>query len=855
MNAKGSGNIGIPKKGQKASSTKKPFNWLPVIIICIVLLILIAGGVIAWFLIFAPKSPKIIRFIADPNSIEVGQFTTLSWEIENASMAEINQIGEVESSGEIQVQPINTTEYILIGKNEKGKTETKTLTVKVEDMTLPIIGITHSPSSPNSEDKVLFTLSATDAGGISKVEIAINGQVVDSCISTPCTYEGGPYAEGSLNYEAYAYDAAGNKGSTGPRSLTIIKPVEVPAEPIEVEPVEIQPVEPIEVPPVKPVEILPEQPKDTTPPRVGVKHSPASPTITQKVTFAARATDEVGISKIEIAVNGKIEEICDSSSCTYEGGPYPEGTLNYGAYAYDKAGNRKWSGSESLIVIKPVVVPARPIEVKPVEIPPVKPIEVPPVKPVEILPVQPKDKTPPGVGVRHSPSSPNTTQKVFFTASATDAGGISKVEILVNGKIVKSCTRSPCAYEEGPYPVGNVSYEAYAYDKAGNKASTGLKSLTVNKPVLMPLKPIEVKPIKIPAIKPVEIPPEQPKDTTPPGVGVRHSPSSPNTTQKVFFTASATDAGGISKVEILVNGRIVKSCTRSPCAYEEGPYPLGNVSYEAYAYDKAGNKASTGLKSLTVSKPVLMPLKPIEVKPIEIPPAEPIEIPAIKPVEIPPEQPKDTTPPGVGIRHSPSSPNTTQKVFFTANATDAGGISKVEILVNGRIVKSCASTPCAYEEGPYPVGNVSYEAYAYDKAGNKASTGSKSLTVSRSFLLPRTPVIVQPKDTTPPRVDIKHSPSSPNTTQKVFFTASATDTGGISKVEILVNGRIVKSCTSTPCAYEGGPYPVGNVSYEAYAYDKAGNKASTGSKSLTVSRPVLMPIKRIPIRTIPLTTK
>jgi hypothetical protein len=121
--------------------------------------------------------------------------------------------------------------------------------------------------------------------------------------------------------------------------------------------------------------------------------------------------------------------------------------------------------------------------------------------------------------------------------------------------------------------------------------------------------------------------------------------------------------------------------------------------------------------------------------------------------------------------------------------------------------------------------------------------------------MPIKPVPVLPKDTTLPSVGIRHSPSSPNTLQKVIFSANATDAGGISKVEIAVNGKVMKSCTIMPCTYEGGPYPVGSVSYGAYAYDKAGNKASTGSKSLTVSKPVLIPIKRLPIQPIPLTIK
>ncbi len=94
-------------------------------------------------------------------------------------------------------------------------------------------------------------------------------------------------------------------------------------------------------------------PGDTTPPTIEITCSPENPTAEQQITFIATASsDRSGIDRIEILVNArKVEECFDSYSCTYVGGPYPDyaGTsVSYGANAYDKAGNRAWTGYKSV---------------------------------------------------------------------------------------------------------------------------------------------------------------------------------------------------------------------------------------------------------------------------------------------------------------------------------------------------------------------------------------------------------------------------------------------------------------------------------------------------------------------------
>lgn len=103
----------------------------------------------------------------------------------------------------------------------------------------------------------------------------------------------------------------------------------------------------------------------------------------------------------------------------------------------------------------------------------------------EILTLELKDTTPPSVIISSKPIPNKTSEgKVTFYASASDIGGMSKVVILINGKEVKECNGSSCEFAGGPYSPGIVSYEAHAYDKADNKASTGTKALEVVETIL-----------------------------------------------------------------------------------------------------------------------------------------------------------------------------------------------------------------------------------------------------------------------------------------------------------------------------------------------------------------------------------
>jgi peptidoglycan-associated lipoprotein len=77
--------------------------------------------------------PSIDSFTAEPSTIEKGQSSTLSWSISGATDMSIDHgVGAVQSRGQRQVFPANTTTYTLTA-NGPGGSDTRTVTVAVNN--------------------------------------------------------------------------------------------------------------------------------------------------------------------------------------------------------------------------------------------------------------------------------------------------------------------------------------------------------------------------------------------------------------------------------------------------------------------------------------------------------------------------------------------------------------------------------------------------------------------------------------------------------------------------------------------------------------------------------------------------
>jgi peptidoglycan-associated lipoprotein len=103
----------------------------------------------------APNAPT-ASLSANPNTIDPGQSTTLSWQTSNATDVSIDGIGPVDMSGSRQVTPSESTTYHLLAKGTGG-TQDATARVTVNAPPPP-----PPPVTSNATEEELFAQNVKD---------------------------------------------------------------------------------------------------------------------------------------------------------------------------------------------------------------------------------------------------------------------------------------------------------------------------------------------------------------------------------------------------------------------------------------------------------------------------------------------------------------------------------------------------------------------------------------------------------------------------------------------------------------------------------------------------------------------
>jgi peptidoglycan-associated lipoprotein len=93
---------------------------------------------------------------ANPNNLDPGQSTTLTWQTTNATDVSIDGIGPVDTSGSRQVTPADSTTYHLIAKGSCG-TQDATARVTVNAAPAP-----PPPTAPSATEEQLFAQNVKD---------------------------------------------------------------------------------------------------------------------------------------------------------------------------------------------------------------------------------------------------------------------------------------------------------------------------------------------------------------------------------------------------------------------------------------------------------------------------------------------------------------------------------------------------------------------------------------------------------------------------------------------------------------------------------------------------------------------
>jgi lysozyme family protein len=282
-------------------------------------------------------------------------------------------------------------------------------------------------------------------------------------------------------------------------------------------------------------------------------------------------------------------------------------------------------------------------------------------------------------------------------------------------------------------------------------------------------------------------------DTTPPAVALTIPSSGATVSGIAQIAATASDASGVARVEFMANGTIVATDTTDPfwIAWNTAAYAGQNVTLTARAVDARGNTATSASRQVTVSGGA------------------------------------DTTPPTVALTSPAAGATVTGTVQVAANASDAGGVARVEFFANGALVATDTSSPYAvsWNTSAYAGTTVTLTARAVDTAGNAATSAARTVTVTAAA------------DTTPPTVALASPAADATVTGTIAVSADAADAGGIQRVEFFANGTLIATELTAPYLFDWDttPYAGTTVTLTARAFDTAGNQATSAARTVTVS--------------------
>lgn len=90
----------------------------------------------------------------------------------------------------------------------------------------PDVEIIVSPADPTTKDQITFTVKAEDTSrtGLKRIILLVNDKEVKSCLTSPCSYFGGPFPEGPLKLGAMVYDHTANDPWTGFKMVDVRNP-------------------------------------------------------------------------------------------------------------------------------------------------------------------------------------------------------------------------------------------------------------------------------------------------------------------------------------------------------------------------------------------------------------------------------------------------------------------------------------------------------------------------------------------------------------------------------------------------------------------------------------------------------
>jgi hypothetical protein len=284
------------------------------------------------------------------------------------------------------------------------------------------------------------------------------------------------------------------------------------------------------------------------------------------------------------------------------------------------------------------------------------------------------DTIDPFVAITSPQNNADVNGGISVSVSATDAGGVARVELYLDGELLSSDTTSPYAlsWDTADYANGDHDLLAVAYDMAGNEGQSGLITVIVGN--------------------------ESAGDTVAPSVAITSIQGGATASGGITVNVSATDEGGVARVELYLDGVLLADDMTSPYAFFWDTTADANGDYDllAVAYDTAGNEGQSGVITVSVDNEIF----------------------------------EDTVAPSVVITSPGDGASIASRVTVRASASDDSGISRMELFVDGVLKSLKYKSALSYNWNTRKLsgGMHTISVKAFDTAGNE---GIDTITVDK----------------------------------------------------------------------------------------------------------------------------
>ena len=457
------------------------------------------------------------------------------------------------------------------------------------------------------------------------------------------------------------------------------------------------------------------------------------------------------------------------------------------------------------------------------------------------------DRDAPAVSITAPASGATVSGTVTVGATATDAVGVTKVELLVDGRLLDTDTTAPytATWDTAAAANGTHTLLARAYDAAGNIGRSAEVTVTVTGGV---------------------------EDTTAPTVDLTSPANGATVGGTVTLTATAADDFGVTKVEFFVDGVSLGTGTPSMTA---GPWQLqwntasaadGPHALSVRAFDAKGNSTLDADTSVTVTRTVVSLDETFSDRDVS---GDLYDSPGwtaggwVSSPDSASAQPGGKNASATGLASSGvscagglktktlsrtvtlgSAPvlSYSRKLALKA-AVNTSTTASFRLLVNGTAVDSKSVTYATYSETAWtPRKGLDLKAWAGQSVTLALEVSANSnvcLEVTGEAFIDdlRIENPTAPADSIAPAVNLTAPATGATVKGAVDLTASASDTSGVSKVEFYVDGTLLAVDTSAPYAATWNSTEVLDGAHRlmAKAYDKVSNVGSDDDTSVTVA--------------------